>query len=253
MNSIYLLTIKNLRMYSHNFIMRTIMFFAILSIFLGHILVDLDTSNTYKFTSVFGLLVINTFLAFVTIYLGSNSIYKDIKNSILYIMISSCVTRREILVAKYVALLCMNIVNILIMFVFFILLLFLGGDYSNKYLVAIYMVFMELALLSAIVVFFNTFTNNVVTFYCSSILYIAGHYTGILLKLPETLGYDILHYLGTPLFYLLPNFNFFSNSEFIVNSEFLPTGILMPATIYTITYSIITLALGWYIFKRRGI
>ncbi len=251
--NIYLVIILNLRIFVHDTVMRTAIIFALLSILVGHILGDNVNSQHIQFTSSFGLLVINLFLAFITIYVGSHTICDDLTNNTISTLISKKFARGQILLAKFLAILLMNIFNILLMFILFTIFILFSSEFIYQYWIAIYIIFIELILLSSIVLWLNTFTRSIVCFYSTAALYIVGHFSDILINLEQITDLNIVKQLAKFIFYLVPNFSIFSTSHFIVSSASISTELLVPGTIYCGIYSLILLVAGYWSFASRNL
>jgi ABC-type transport system involved in multi-copper enzyme maturation permease subunit len=250
---IYLLTIHSLKLFIKDIVIRTALIFTFLGILITHFLGQTIVHEYMNFTSSFGLLIMDLCLAFITIYKGCFSIHSDIFNNAIANLISSSVSRIEIFIGKYSALILLNFINLFVMSLLILSLLWSSNDFTTKHFIAIYTIGVELMFLAAMVLCINTFTSNIITFYCASALYLVGHYTEILIDLNQITNSSILIQLGKVMYFILPNFNIFSTSHFIVNSDSVDINHVLPGSIYSLIYTSVLLFLGYKIFSRKNL
>ena len=252
-NNLYLTTLLNLKSYYYNTVVRTTIFFGVFILVLGSFLSDSGAFSVSQFTVRFGLILINLCLVFLAIYVGSKTLYDDLANGFISSLLSKNISRIEILFTKFISVLLMNLVNVLIFFIIFIILIQLYSDFTYVYFEALYIIYIELLLLSSIVLLLNTFTRSIISFYCSSSLYITGHYSDILLNLDHIVENSIIKQIARAIYYIIPNFSISSKSHFIVNSASVNIDYIIPGTIYCAIYSSILIVISCIIFTRKNI
>src|SRR3712207_9410808 len=101
------------------------------------------------------------FGAFISIFVGVGLVYKEIERRTIYAIFSKPVGRGEFLVGKYLGLCLTLAVNICVMGVGLILaLLYVGGiSLAVSVWSAVFLIFLELTILTAVAILFSSFSS----------------------------------------------------------------------------------------------
>ena len=127
----------------------------------GSVLVaDLAIGETDKIIRDVGLAAISIFGLLIAIFIGIGLIYKEIERKTIYTIASKPVARWEFLVGKYLGLVGTLATEVLIMSVAFAAtLLMMGAEIPGALIPAIWLTFMEMAVVTAVATLFGCFTS----------------------------------------------------------------------------------------------
>lgn len=201
-----------------------------------------------------GLSAMLIFGAFISIFVGVSLVSKEIEKRTVYAIFSKPIKRGEFIFGKYLGLCLTLLLNIFIMGVGVSLALaYVGG--GKLFLTiwgAVFLIFLELTILTSVAIVFSTFSSPALSALLTFFVFIIGHFSSSLKDFAENLGSDSAKVFFTFLYYFLPNFSFFG---FITNSahgDFPTSTNLLGGIVYAIVYSAIMISLATLIFSRRN-
>jgi len=201
-----------------------------------------------------GLNAMLLFGVFISIFVGVSLVSKEIERRTVFAIFSKPIGRGEFIVGKYLGLCLTLLVNVLIMGAgVSVALLYVGGG-SLVFSIwgAIYLVFLELTILTAVAILFSSFSSPSLSALLAFFVFIIGHFSASLRDFAENLGSNAARVFFNFLYYVLPNLSFY---EFITNSahgDVPPLAMLCGATLYAIFYISILLAVTILIFSHRN-
>ena len=153
-----------------------------------------------------GLGAIAFFGVLIAIFVGINLVYREISTKTVYTMLSKPVRRWEFLAGKYVGLLTLLAVEVAIMSACFLgVLVWKGSEFSMGLVWAIGMIYLELALVTAIAIFFSSFTSPYLAGMFTVALWIVGHLLADLRSFGKHSDLPGLKPLLETLYWTLPN------------------------------------------------
>jgi ABC-type transport system involved in multi-copper enzyme maturation permease subunit len=217
---------------------------------------DLSFNMESQFTGALGLSVMLVFGALIAIFIGVGLVYKEIDKRTIYNLLSKPVHRHEFLIGKYLGLCVTLLVNSIVMVAGTELALL----YVNRgvapielaVLPAVYLIYLELALMVAIAIMFSSFTTPMLASLFSFAVYVIGQFSGDLRQAAELSGSSAVHAMLTGLYYLLPNLSNFGFIAEASHGHVAPLAMLFRATIYAAVYIGILLSASALIFHRRN-
>jgi ABC-type transport system involved in multi-copper enzyme maturation permease subunit len=153
------------------------------------------------------------------------------------------------------------LVNLLIMTAGLVLaLLYTGGVDSLSYvriLPAIFMIFLSLCLVTALALFFSTFSTPVLSVLFTLFLWIIGHFGNDIKNFGELTKSASAEWLCGALYYVIPNFSNFQmlDGRYVLQaagySQTANPSAIAGVVFYCVVYVALTLSLGVVIFRRR--
>src|SRR4029077_20011518 len=158
-----------------------------------------------------GLSAISLFGLVMAIFIGVGLVYKEIEKRTLYSLLAKPVRRWEFLVGKYAGLLLTLAVNTALMALglaaalYYVSRHFERSDFSI--LVAIYFILLELALVTALALFFSCFSSPILSTLFTLAIYITGTFAQDIREFGEVTKNPVLLGMTRALYYLLPNFH----------------------------------------------
>jgi len=202
----------------------------------------------------FGLSAMLLFGAFIAIFVGVALVSKEIEKRTVYAIFSKPVRRGEFIVGKYLGLCLTLLVNVLVMGGGVSLALFYVGGGSQAFSIwgAIFLIYLELAILTAIATLFSSFSSPALSALLTFFIFIIGHFSASLRDFAQNLDSSAAKAFFEFLYYFLPNLSFFSFITNAANDGFPPTATLGGAFLYAVVYISILLAAAVLIFNRRN-
>jgi Cu-processing system permease protein len=222
------------------------------SIFIG----ELSGGQERKVIVDLGLSAMLLFGMFIAIFVGVGLVYKEIERRTIYAVFSKPVGRGEFLVGKYLGLCLTLLVNVLVMGVGVSLaLLYVSRGWDPLIPTiwpAVLLIYIELMLLTAIALFFSSFSSPALSALLTFLIFVAGHFSADLKILAVALGSTGARWFFTGLYYALPNL---ANYSFITPAAHgrTPTaGFVFATALYALVYISVVLAAATLIFNRRN-
>ncbi|MBX3244697.1 MAG: ABC transporter permease [Acidobacteria bacterium] len=194
------------------------------------------------------------FGAFISIFVGVGLVSKEIEKRTVFAIFAKPVNRAEFIVGKYLGLCLTLLVNVAVMAVGVSLaLLYVGsGTLAAGIWPTVYLIFLELCILTAVAILFSSFSTPALSALFTFCIFVIGHLSASLRELGNALGSAFAQYVLTAVYYLLPNLSMFSFRTEAANGM-IPNGpMLLGGTAYAIVYIAILLTAAVIIFSRRN-
>jgi ABC-type transport system involved in multi-copper enzyme maturation permease subunit len=187
-------------------ILYNLVIFAVLLIGLSVLLGGLTISEQSKIITDVGLAAVNLVGIVIAIFVGIGLVSKEIERRTVYTIMARPITRSHFIVGKYFGLTLTLLINVLVMAT-----VFLGTLWMNRapihpsLLQAVQLIFVEVLLVTALALFFSTFSSSVLSGLLTLALYAVGHMTADLKGLAERSQSEIVQAVMTGLYYVCPN------------------------------------------------
>lgn len=201
-----------------------------------------------------GLNALLIFGAFIAIFVGVSLVSKEIEKRTVYTIFSKPIGRGQFIIGKYLGLCLTLLVNVVIMGIGVTLALLYvgGGNAAFSIWGAIFLIFLQLAILTAVAILFSSFSSPALSALLTFLVFIIGNFTSSLLELADKLGSSGAKIIFGFLYYVLPNLSFFSFVTNTANGNVPPASLLGGAFLYAVVYIAILLAITILIFSRRN-
>ncbi len=242
-------------------ILYNLILFALILILSSIALGQLTLGNEDKVILDLGLSSISIFGMLIAIFIGIGLVYKELEKRTVYVLLAKPVHRYELVLGKYMGLLFTLGVNLAIMTVGLELtLLYHGGIGLGGYLrilPAVYLIFLSLALITALALLFSTFSTPVLSALITFFIWIIGHFGSDLQGFGELTESAVVKWMCRVLYYVIPNLSNFQmiNSRNIIQGTayFQPIDsfAVAEASFYCILYCTAVVSLSISIFMRR--
>ncbi len=116
---------------------------------------------------------------------------------------------------------------------------------------AIVMIFLQLAIITAVALFFSTFSSPMLSAALTFGLYVVGHFNADLKNFETVVESRPVVFLARALYYLLPNLAPLDVKSEVVHAVPVPAGYLFLNTTYAVLYITVLLSAATFIFMRR--
>lgn len=241
-------------------ILYNLILFALLMIISATVLGQLTLGHEDKVIIDLGLTSISVFGTLIAIFIGIGLVHKEMEKRTVYALLAKPIHRRQFILGKYFGLLITLIVNVLIMTAGLVLTMLyygIGGWDTLRILPAVYLIYVSLALTTAVALVFSTFSTPALSAIFTLFIWIIGHFNYDLLQFSRITESNLISWIFRLLYYVLPNYAslYSMGSQNIIQSaayyQAVPISSVAWITAYGLLYCGILLALSIVIFSRR--
>jgi Cu-processing system permease protein len=246
-------------------VLYTLAGFAVLLITASLLLGQLTAGQELKIVKDLGLAAMSLFGVFIAVFIGIGLVSREVDRRTVHALLAKPVRRSELVVGKYAGLLLTLIVNLAVMAVVFyaVLAVLAWGEPMEArraweapaadphLLVAMFLIFVELALVTALALFFSTFASPVVAAAFTVALFVAGHLSADLQRLDDAGVSPAAAAVASGLYHVLPDFALFDVKAAVVHGTPVPPSRVTLAVGYAALYAGGLLFGSVLIFSRR--
>ena len=235
-------------------VLYNLVLFALILIGSSYILGQISIYQEVKIIKDVGLAAIAVFGTVIAIFIGIGLVSKEIDKFTLYNLLSKPVSRIEFLLGKYFGLCLTLAVNVAVMSVgLYAVLFYMTGSLDAELLKAIYLIYFELALITALALLFSTFTTSILSGLFTGFIYVAGHLSSDLKHLETVVDSAVLPWVTLAIYYVLPHLENFDVKARVVTGDAVPFSFLGYASLYGMFYIAMLLLAATIIFSRRNL
>jgi ABC-type transport system involved in multi-copper enzyme maturation permease subunit len=239
--------------------------FAVLLIASSFMLGQLTAGQDVKIIKDLGLAATGVFGLFIAIFIGIGLVSQEVERRSIYALLSKPISRPQFIAGKYAGLVLTLAVNLAIMtLALYAVLGYLTWTTSAEFktawdapgmdprlLTAIFLIFVELMLVTAIALFFSTFSTPLLSAALTFALYVAGHFNTELRNFDQVVSSRSAAWLARALYHILPDLSAFDVKTQVVHGLPVSAGYVLWSAGYGLAY-ITALLLGTtFIFSRR--
>jgi ABC-type transport system involved in multi-copper enzyme maturation permease subunit len=220
------------------------------AIFLG----ELTAGHEARTIVNLGLSAMLLFGAFISIFVGVSLVSKEIEKRTVYAIFAKPIGRGEFIIGKYLGLCLTLLVNVLVMGVGVSLaLLYVGGGrLAVSIWGAVFLIFLELTILTAVAILFSSFSSPALSALLTFFVFLIGHFSASLRDLAERLGSAFANAFFGFLYIILPNLSHFSFITNAAHGDAPNAALLGGALLYAVVYVVILLTITTLVFSRRN-
>lgn len=243
----------------------TLVVFAVLLIATSYLLGQLTAGQEVKIIKDLGLAATSIIGLFIAIFIGIGLMSKEVERRSIYNLLSKPVRRRQVVIGKYAGLVLTLFVNVSVMTLalYGVLAYFsYTADPSVKagweapaldprLLVATGLIFVELAVVTAIALVFSTFSSPLLAAALTFAFFIVGHFNTDLKHFDLIVASKPAASLARGLYYLLPNLTLFDVKAEVVHGYHVAPMAVVSALGYATIYITILVTTAAFVFERR--
>jgi Cu-processing system permease protein len=201
-----------------------------------------------------GLASISIFGIVLIVLLGAGSFHQEKERGILTALLVKPITRTDFILGKYAGtVLTVATVMLLMASLCLGVIKMSGGALSANIFWAIYLSIIEMAMVTALLSLFSSFTSPILSSFFTICVVVAGHMSKDLLAFADRFSAALPKAIATGVYYVLPNFNLFNVRSEAVHGLQLPEGFISSVTIYGFFYTLCILVLASLLFRRREV
>jgi len=239
--------------------------FAVLLIGSSYLLGQLTAGQDVKIIKDLGLASISIFGLFIAIFIGIGLVSKEVERRSIYALLAKPISRPQFIAGKYAGLVLTLAVNVAVMtLALYAVLGYLTWIESAEYkaswdapgvdpalLTAIALIFVELMLVTAVALFFSTFSSPILSAALTFGLYIAGNFNADLRNFEQVVDSPAAAWLARGLYHVLPDLSAFDVKTQVVHGLPVAAGYVGSTLAYGAAYITALLLVSTVIFSRR--
>jgi ABC-type transport system involved in multi-copper enzyme maturation permease subunit len=239
--------------------------FAVLLIASSYLIGQLTAGQDVKIIKDLGLAATAVFGLFIAIFIGIGLVSKEVERRSIYALLSKPISRPQFIVGKYAGLVLTLAVNVAVMTIaLYLVLAYMvwtapptiraGWDapgLDHALLKGIFLIFVELMLVTAIAVFFSTFSTPILSAALTFGLFIAGHFNTDLKNFDRVVNSRPAALLARGAYHVLPDLSAFDVKMQVVHGLPVTAGYLAATAAYGLFYVAGLLLIATLIFSRR--
>lgn len=249
---IWVVTLNTFREAVRDKLLYNLLLFAAAMIGSSIVLANLHIGYTDRIYRDVGLAAIAFFGVLIAIFVGINLVYREISLKTVYSMLAKPLHRWEFLAGKYFGLLVLLFVEVAIMSSFFLgVLWFKDSAVTPGMFSAIFLIFLELGLITAVAIFFSSFTTPYLAGMFTVGLWIIGHLLGDLRALGLQEGSEAIRPLTEFAYWALPNLDRLDIKGPAAAGEVIAARQVWIAAAYASLYSLALMMASVLLFQRR--
>ena len=246
-------------------VLYNLVLFAILLIGASYLLGQLTAGQDVKIIKDLGLAATSVFGLFIAVFIGIGLVSKEVERRSIYSLLAKPIERWQLLLGKYAGLVLTLVVNVAVMAAaLYLVLAYMrwgldprieaGWDapaLDPALLKAIVLIFIELSIVTAIALFFSTFSTPMLSAAFTFALTIAGHFSTDLRNFQDVLDAPTAQRLARGVYWLLPNLAQFDVKTAVVHGQPVAAGYVGYAILYAVLYTAMLLVIATLVFSRR--
>lgn len=252
MNRIFWLSYTTLMQIVRQRILYTVIFFAISLIGIGGMLDSAAPGQRGTMVLDIGLGAINIFGVMISIVMGVNLLYQELDRKTVYNVLSKAVGRGEFVLGKYFGQLIAIMIVLLGMLVCLQVAAFMsGGGVSGLALQALWTIYLELMMVSAVAMLFSSFSTPYLSGLFTMGIWIVGSMASEIRNYAifrDLTAYDAL---VSGAFYVLPDFSKLNIADRVPYNLAPPEGYVAGITAYAFLYTTGLIVASILVFRRR--
>ena len=239
--------------------------FAVLLMAASYLIGQLTAGQDMKTIKDLGLAALAIFGLFIAVFIGIGLVSKEVEKKSVFGLLSKPVSRTQFILGKYAGLVMTLAVNLGVMTVaYYAVLAYLNFTASPmvragwptaaldpRLLIAIGLIFAELMLVTALALFFSTYSSPLLATLLTLGLWIAGHFNADLRNFENVVDSAAAAGLARALYYVLPNLAPFDVKAEVVHGMPVALRHVVFTLAYAGVYITTLLAAAVAIFRRR--
>jgi ABC-type transport system involved in multi-copper enzyme maturation permease subunit len=246
-------------------VLYNLVLFAILMIGSSYLIGQLTAGQDIKIIKDLGLSSTSVFGLFIAVFIGIGLVSKEVERRSIYSLLAKPIHRYQLVIGKYCGLTLTLAANIVVMATALYLVLAymawgVAPDVAKVWdapaldpalLEAVGLIFVELMLVTAIALFFSTFSSPMLSAAFTFALYIVGHFSSDLRNFQDVVDSPQAARLARGLYWVLPNLAQFDVKSAVVHGQPVPAGYVALTIAYAAAYIGMLLAISVFVFSRR--
>ncbi|MCP4809929.1 MAG: ABC transporter permease subunit [Proteobacteria bacterium] len=233
-------------------ILTALLFFGVLVLLTSVAMEEVTIGDADHVVRSVALGAIRVFGSIIAMFLGIGLVYKELERKTIYTIASKPIPRWIFVVGKYLGLMAVVSVMVLLMALVYMVVMTLQQGFPGFGIApAIFLLLIELALLTAWAILFSTYSSPTVASLFTMAIFVIGHMADDIWIYGMQADSESVQQLAGAVYWVLPNFSVFNVFDQAVHSLPIEGTRVLWSTLYGLGYSAAVLAAGSWIFQRR--
>jgi Cu-processing system permease protein len=246
-------------------VLYNLVLFAIVLMGASYLIGQLTAGQDVKIIKDLGLAATSVFGLFIAVFIGIGLVSKEVEKRSIYSLLAKPIERYQLVVGKYLGLVLTLAVNLAVMAaaLYFVLAYmawmappFTAAGWERPaldpaMLTAFLLTFLELAIVTAIAVFFSTFSTPILSAAFTFGLFVAGRFSTDLRNFNQVIDSPVANSLTTALYWILPNLSPFDVRSQVVHGQPVAVSYIGLSTAYALLYIAGLIVAATAVFSRR--
>ena len=243
----------------------SIVVFAVLMIGGSYLLSQLTAGQDLKIIKDLGLAALLMFGLLIAIFIGVGLVTKEVEKRSVYGLLTKPLSRSQFLLGKYVGLVMTLAVNLSVMTAALYAVLFYSNVAANgalavgapappvdpRMLIAVVLIFAELMLVTALALFFSTYSSPLLATMLTLGIWVAGHFNADLRNFETVVDSPVIIWVARVVYYVIPNLAPFDVKSEVVHGIHVAARHVVYTVAYAALYISVLLTASVTIFGRR--
>jgi len=246
-------------------VLYNLVLFAVLMTAASYLIGQLTAGQDVKIIKDLGLSATSMFGLFIAVFIGIGLVSKEVERRSIYALLAKPISRYQLVIGKYCGLTLTLAVNVAVMAAaIYAVLAYMAWGVSPTVraawdapaldpalLRAVALIFVELMLVTAVALFFSTFSSPMLSAAFTFGFYIVGHFSADLRNFQQVVDSPAAAQLARALYWVLPNLAQFDMKADVVHGVPVPLRYMAITTAYGAVYIGILLTIAVLVFSRR--
>lgn len=252
MSPLAALTLNGFREARRNRVTTVVYVFALILVFSSTVALDMTVATFERVMVDLGLGAMSLIAAFLSIFLASGLIPREIERRTIFMVLAKPLTRTTFIVGRFLG-------NLLTVYAItgamgVLLALQFGMQRMTPHptvFAAMVGIALQVMIISAIAFAFASASSQFVTALSSVSLFFIGHLTPDLYAMANKSTVELFKVLGKAAYYALPNLDRLNFSSRATYHEVVTASELFSSTVYAVGYSVVMILVAAALFQRR--
>jgi ABC-type transport system involved in multi-copper enzyme maturation permease subunit len=246
-------------------VLYNLVLFAVVLIVASYMIGQLTAGQDVKIIKDLGLAATSVFGLFIAVFIGIGLVSKEVERRSIYALLAKPIHRYQLVLGKYFGLTLTLAVNVAVMAAaLYAVLAYMSWGVSENVartwdapavdpalLKAVALMLVELMLVTAIALFFSTFSTPMLSAAFTFAVFIVGHFSSDLRNFQDVVDSPVAARLARGLYWVLPNLAQFDVKTAVVHGQPVPLGYLAVTIAYGACYIAMLLVISMFVFSRR--
>lgn len=253
----YVVAINTFREAIRDRVLYNLIFFAFLMIGAAILVGQISIGTERLLIINLGLSSISAFGLVMAVFIGVSLVSKEMDKRTLHALLSKPIRRWEFLVGKYGGLLLTLVVNTSLMTLgLWAALFYVGRELKRTdlyVLVAVYMILLKLALVTALALLFSCFSTPMLSTVFTLGIYIIGLFSTDVRAFGAMTGNRVAQAATELLYHVVPHFQNFNLITAAAHGRSIPGPLVLANTAYALLYILLLVVAASAIFSHRNL
>ena len=246
-------------------VLYNLVLFAVVLIGASYMIGQLTAGQDIKIIKDLGLSATSVFGLFIAVFIGIGLVSKEVERRSIYSLLAKPIHRHQLVLGKYCGLTLTLIVNVAVMAaaLYAVLAYISWGVSANvartwdapaldpALLKAVALILVELMLVTAIALFFSTFSSPMLSAAFTFGLFVVGRFSTDFRNFRDVVDSPVAAALANGLYWVLPNLSQFDVKSAVVHGQPVTFGYMTLALAYAACYIGMLLVISTLVFSRR--